>query len=110
MDDRGAQNNTGETSLPHQKDDIKPENLIEPEQAPPEKIITPDDYDHLPYNGLMAKSAELQNDDPKLQKYLTAARAKKISPPPPAIRAETGLLPVDKPKPSFWQKIKNKFH
>ena len=99
---------TGETELPHQPDDVRPEGIKEYEQEPPEEIITPDDYDLLPYNELV-QSAELTNDDPELQKLLDENRTKKIAPPPPAKPKETHLIKTEN-KPRFLTKFKSYFN
>jgi len=79
------------TSLPHQEDEIRPEGVVDHEQAPPEVPITPADYAHIPLDKRVI-STTLQNDDKDLQKFLEENKPMKIAPPPPAIRVETHLI------------------
>ena len=95
-------------NLPHQADDVRPEDIVDHEQEAPETIITPDDYDHLPYENMIPR-AELPEPDKELKNYIAAARAPKPAPLHPAIPEDKPLADTSPTGSSFRQKLKKIF-
>jgi hypothetical protein len=89
--------------LPRPADDVRPEGMVEPEQAPPEVSVTPADHRHLSEREKV-RPAELRVDDPGLENLFK--KPGELSPLTPAREAEMHLTNThDNQVLSRWRRL-----
>jgi hypothetical protein len=91
--------------VPGAPDDIRPEGIVEPEQAPLEVPVTAADHAHLPAKDKV-RPAELRVDDPALEGLLQARKEKELAPLVPAAEGEQHLTNIhDNQVLSRWRRL-----